>query len=289
MNALGSAVTMTLFEPELPDLAATPTVRVRLDVAYDGTNFHGYAENVGVRTVAGVLREALERVLRHKVELTGAGRTDRGVHARGQVVTFDAHAERFDPVALQRSLNKLLGPAISVGAVGVAADDFDARFSATARLYRYRVLNTPAIDPLLARSVWHVGEPLDLNAMRLAADPLIGEHDFSSFCRRPSVARGGAAESGEHGPPIAGGVEVSLCRQVRRAVWRDRGEGLLEFEIEASSFCHQMVRSIVGTLVEMGLGRRRAGEMVGIIAARDRNAAGRMAPPQGLILWEVRY
>jgi tRNA pseudouridine38-40 synthase len=265
---------MTLFEPELPDLAATPTVRVRLDVAYDGTNFHGYAENVGVRTVAGVQREALERVLRHKVELTGAGRTDRGVHARGQVVTFDAHAERFDPVALQRSLNKLLGPAIAVRAVGVAADDFDARFSATARLYRYRVLNTPAIDPLLARSVWHVSEPLDLNAMRLAADPLIGEHDFSSFCRRPATAEG---------------VEVSLCRQVRRAVWRDCGEGLLEFEIEASSFCHQMVRSVVGTLVEMGLGRRRAGEMVGIIAARDRNAAGRMAPPQGLILWEVRY
>jgi tRNA pseudouridine38-40 synthase len=276
---------MTLFEPELPDLTATPTVRVRLDVAYDGTGFHGFAENVGVRTVAGVLREALEKVLRHKVELTGAGRTDRGVHARGQVVTFDAHAERFDPVALQRALNKLLGPAIALRAATVVADDFDARFSATARVYRYRILNAPATDPLLARSVWHVAEPLDLNAMRLGADPLIGEHDFSSFCRRPSAATSGAKRD-EGG---SGAAEISLCRKVRRAVWRDAGDGMLEFEIEASSFCHQMVRSIVGTLVEMGLGRRKAGEMVGIVAARDRGAAGRLAPPQGLVLWEVEY
>ena len=272
---------MTLFEPELP-AAAMPTVRVRIDLAYDGTTFHGYAENVGVRTVAGVLREALERVLRHQVELTGAGRTDRGVHARGQVVTFDAKAERFDAVALQRSLNKLLGPAIAVRAVTVAEDGFDARFSATARVYRYRVLNTTANDPLLARSVWHVSEPLDLNAMRLGADPLIGDHDFSAFCRRPSTS----AKSTDDGSDAA---EVSLCRDVRRAVWRDCGDGLLEFEIEVSSFCHQMVRSVVGTLVEMGLGRRKAGEMVGIIAARDRSAAGRLAPPQGLVLWQVKY
>jgi len=261
---------VTLFEPELPDASAVPTVRVRIDVAYDGTGFHGFAENVGVRTVAGTLREALERVLGHRIELTGAGRTDRGVHARGQVVTFDASADRFDPVSLTRSLNKLLGPAIAVRSAAVAPEGFDARFSAVARVYRYRILNTPVHDPLLARVVWHVPTPLDLNAMRIGADALIGEHDFSSFCRKPDG-------------------EASLVRRVLRTCWTDRGEGLLEFEIEAQSFCHQMVRSIVGTLVDMGLGKRKAGEMLAILAARDRNVAGRVAPPQGLVLWEVRY
>jgi tRNA pseudouridine38-40 synthase len=266
---------MTLFEPELPDVSAAPSVRVRVDLAYDGTGYHGFAENVGVRTVAGCLREAIERVLGHRVDLTAAGRTDRGVHARGQVVSFDARQAGFDANALAKSLNKLLGPAIAVHGVSVVDDDFDARFSATARVYRYRVWNHPVHDPLLARSAWHVAEPLDLNALRLGADPLIGEHDFSSFCRKPPAAPDGSAPS--------------LQRAIRRTRWSEPGDGLLVFEIEASSFCHQMVRSVVGTLVDMGLGRRKAGEMLGIIAARDRHAAGRLAPPHGLVLWEVRY
>jgi tRNA pseudouridine38-40 synthase len=265
---------MTLFEPELPG-AVAPTVRVRLDVAYDGTPFHGFAENPGVRTVAGSLREAIERVLGHRVELTGAGRTDRGVHARGQVVSFDARADGFDATALARSLNKLLGPHIAVRAAAVVEPTFDARFSATGRVYRYRVLNTHVHDPLLARNAWHVAEPLDLNALRLGADPLVGEHDFSSFCRRPAAGPDGAAPT--------------LKRRVRRAGWSREGDDLLVFEIEANAFCHQMVRSVVGTLVDMGLARRKAGEMLGILAATDRHAAGRVAPPHGLILWQVRY
>jgi tRNA pseudouridine38-40 synthase len=266
---------VTLFDPELPDAAPAPTVRVRLDVAYDGTGFHGFADNPGVRTVAGCLREAIERVLGHRIELTGAGRTDRGVHARGQVVTFDARADGLDLPALARSLNKLLGPAIAVHGTAVVPDTFDARFSATGRTYRYRVRNRPVHDPLIARTTWHVAEPLDLGALRLGCDPLIGEHDFSSFCRKP--------------PPLPDGSPASLNRRVRRAQWREGDDGLLVFEIEANAFCHQMVRSIVGTLVDMGLGRRKAGEMLGILAARDRHAAGRLAPPHGLVLWEVRY
>jgi tRNA pseudouridine38-40 synthase len=266
---------VTLFDPELPEATAAPTVRVRLDLAYDGTGYHGFAENPGVRTVAGCLREAIERVLGHRVELTAAGRTDRGVHARGQVVSFDAHEAGLDLVPLARSLNKLLGPQIAIGAASVVDADFDARFSATARVYRYSIVNQPVHDPLVARTAWHVAEPLDVNAMRLAADALIGEHDFSSFCRRP--------------PAAPDGTPASLQRAVRRVRWTVEGEGRLHFEIEASSFCHQMVRSVVGTLVDMGLGRRKAGEMLGIIAARDRHAAGRLAPPHGLVLWEVRY
>ena len=265
---------MTLFDPE-PPRPGEPTARVRMLVAYDGTGFHGYAENPGVRTVAGTLREALERVLGHAIELTGAGRTDRGVHAFGQVVSFATRAEGFDPVALGRSLNKLVRPAIAVRTLDRVPDDFNARYSATGRVYRYRVLNTSVHDPFLARFAWHVPQPLDLAALRVASDPIVGEHDFAAFCRRPS--------------PAPDGTELSLRRTVSRATWRDSGDGMLEFEIAANAFCHQMVRSLTGTLIEVGLGRRRAAEMLAILRSRDRAFAGRVAPPEGLTLWEVRY
>lgn len=265
---------MTLFDPE-PPRPFEPTVRVRMTVAYDGTPFHGYAENPGVRTVAGTLREALERVLGHVIELVGAGRTDRGVHAAGQVVSFDTRADGFDPVALGRSLNKLVGPSIAARSIAEVPSAFSARYSATSRVYRYRVLNTPVHDPFRSRFAWHVAQPLDLAALRLASDPIVGSHDFAAFCRRPPIA--------------ADGFVASLQRTVLYARWSDCGDGLLEFEIAATAFCHQMVRALTGTIVEMGLGRRRAGEMLGILQSRDRANAGRVAPPEGLTLWEVRY
>jgi len=243
---------------------------MRLTLAYDGSGFHGFAMQPGVRTVGGALASALERYLRHTVELTCAGRTDTGVHAWGQVVSFDARAD-VDPVALHRALNRALKPAVVVRAVEVAPPGFDARRAATSRRYRYTVLNDPLPDPFTSGTAWHVAAPLDLTAMRLACDPFYGEHDFSSFCRRP---------------PGPGG---SLVRFVRDASWVDAGDGVLRFEIEASSFCHQMVRSIVGTMVEVGLGKRKAGEMTTIIRSRSRGAAGVMAPAHGLCLWVVRY
>jgi tRNA pseudouridine38-40 synthase len=249
-------------------------MRIRLTVAYDGSDFSGFASNPGVRTVGGTLAAALERVLGHPVELTCAGRTDAGVHAWGQVVSFDTWGEPVDPTLLQRSVNRQCGPRIVVREAGVAPEGFDARRSARSRRYRYTVLNRPVADPFLAATTWHVDEPLDLPAMRLACDPLIGEHDFSSFCRRPRTSSGA--------PP-------SLVRRVLGAGWRDLGDGLLRFEIEATSFCHQMVRSVVGTLVETGTGRKRAGEVRAIVEARDRSAAGQLAPAHGLCLWEVRY
>jgi tRNA pseudouridine38-40 synthase len=245
--------------------------------AYNGAGFHGLAAQPGLRTVAGVLGEALERALRHRVELALAlaGRTDAGVHAWGQVASFDTTAAHFRPEQLQRTLNKLCGPAIAVRELVAAADGFDARFSARSRVYRYTVLNRAVPDPFLAPTTWQVAEPLELAALRLGCDALIGEHDFSSFCRRPRGAEG-------QPPP-------SLVRRVIDARWTSVGDGVLRFEIEGSAFCHQMVRSIVGTLVEMGLGRRRPGEMAAILRARDRGAAGQMAPARGLCLWEVRY
>jgi tRNA pseudouridine38-40 synthase len=258
----------------LPSGPLGPLVRVRLTVAYDGTGFSGFAPNPGVKTVGGQLRTSLERILRHQVPITCAGRTDAGVHGWGQVVTFDADAS-VDLESLVRSLNRMCGPAIVVRKARLMPADFDARRSATGRSYRYTVLNTPTPDPLRARTVWHVPEKLDLSVMRLGCDALIGTHDFSSFCRKPKVAPGDEAPS--------------MVRDVRNAEWLDLGEGVLRFDISASSFCQQMVRAIVGTLVDMGLGKRTPGEMRSILEARERSAASGVAPPHGLVLWDVSY
>lgn len=258
---------MTLFDP--------PTVRVKLVVAYDGAGFHGFAAQPGLPTVGGTLAETIERVLGHPVELTCAGRTDAGVHGWGQVVSFDADAARFDPEKLRSAVNGLCGPAIVVRSASVAADGFDARFDARSRRYRYTVLNRPVPDPFLAATSWWVPQPLDLDRLRLGCDPLIGEHDFTSFCR--SDGR-------------------SLVRRVLDARWEavvedgeDGEDGVLRFWIEATAFCHQMVRSIVGTLVDVGLGKRTAADVAAALRARDRSAAGPVAPPHGLVLWHVRY
>jgi tRNA pseudouridine38-40 synthase len=259
---------VTLFEPEaVSAVPAGPVVRVRVTVAYDGTRFRGFAVQPGQRTVGGELAAAIGKVLGHPVELTCAGRTDAGVHAWGQVVSFDAAATDGGPdlAVLQRSVNKMLGPEVVVRDAAVAEAGFDARHSAVARSYRYTVLNRAVPDPFLVRTAWHVETPLDVRAMQLACDPIIGEHDFSSFCRRPAP-------------------DVGLTRRVLDAGWDDLGDGLL-----ANAFCHQMVRSLVGTMVDVGRGRKRAGDVAWIIRAGDRSAAGSPAPPHGLCLWAVHY
>jgi tRNA pseudouridine38-40 synthase len=255
------------------------TRNVRLTVAYDGTEFRGFAESAGVRTVMGELRSAVETVVRRPVELTGAGRTDAGVHGWGQVVSGEL-PDSTDLRRLQRSVNGLCAPDIAVRDVEWVDATFSARFSAASRTYRYHVWNDRAPNPLLARTTWHVPQALDVVAMNSAAQPLIGEHDFSSFCRRPK--------------PGQGFDEPSLVRHVHHARWtfaadEHWGEALLRFEITASSFCHQMVRSVVGTLVDVGLARRPSDSMVPTLLALDRSAAGQIAPPTGLVLWSVDY
>jgi tRNA pseudouridine38-40 synthase len=251
--------------------------RVRLVVGYDGAPFRGFALSPGVRTVVGDLAAAIATVVRQPVELTGAGRTDAGVHAWGQVVSGDLPADT-DLTDLARRLNKLCAPAIAVRHAEWVADDFHARFSARWREYHYDVWNAPSPNPLLAGRAWFVPQPLSLWAMQTACDPLLGEHDFTSFCRRPKT---------DEGQP-----EPSLVRRVFSARWSevDGWNGArLRFEIRANAFCHQMVRSIVGTLVDIGLQRASPGDMRGILVARDREAAGQVAPPEGLVLWEVGY
>lgn len=252
-----------------------PSVRVRMTVAYNGAGFSGFASNPGARTVGGVITDALERVLGHQIVLSCAGRTDAGVHANGQVISFDTDHPRLDLQRLSRSINKICAPSIAVRDATIVDRDFDARFSAVSRYYRYTVLNRDVPNPFFAETTWRVEKPLDIRALRLGCDPLIGTHDFSSFCRSPKRA--------------VGTRERSMVRRVTFARWHDLGDGLLRFDIEAGAFCHQMVRSIVGTLVEMGSGKKRAGEMRTILESKNRAAAGPIAPPQGLMLWEVRY
>ena len=243
--------------------------RLKLVVAYDGTDFHGFAAQPEVRTVAGVLSKALEKVLRHPVELACAGRTDTGVHAWGQVVSLEAEPG-VDPWRLQSALNGMLAPEVVVRSCETVDAAFDARHSARWRSYRYTIVNRPSADPFLARYAWWVSEPLDRRLLRLAGDPFVGEHDFSAFCRK--------------GPEGSTAV-----RRVTRSHWSDLGEGVLRYEITGTAFCWQMVRSIVGTMVEAGRGKRRPGDIMSILRSRDRAEAGQLAPPHGLCLWEVGY
>lgn len=254
---------MTLFDG--PD-----RTRVRMTVAYDGTAFHGFASQPDVRTVSATLGKAIERVLRHPVELSVAGRTDAGVHAWGQVVSFEADPG-LDPWRLAGSVNGQLGPEVVVRECEFAPADFDARHSARARSYRYTIVNRKQPDPFRARFAWWVPEPLDLAALRLGADPFVGEHDFASFCRK------------------ANNPQAGTTRRVLESQWVDEGDGVLRYEIRAHAFCWQMVRSVVGTLVDVGTGKLRPGDVRAIFRRRDRAAAGQVAPPHGLCLWNVEY
>jgi tRNA pseudouridine38-40 synthase len=266
---------MTLFDEESVaelDAPASTSTRWKLVVAYDGTGFRGYATQPDVRTVEGVLAEALSKVLRHAVTgMTCAGRTDAGVHAWGQVVSFDAGPDtELVPDDLRASLNGMLAPEVVVRSVEPVDGDFDARRSAQWRTYTYAVVNRPVPDPFLARYAWWVPEPLDLPALRLGADPFVGEHDFAAFCRK--------------GPEGS-----TTTRRVLSSRWVAAEDGLLRYEVTATAFCWQMVRSIVGTLVDVGAGRIRPGDVLRIVRSRDRAAAGRLAPPHGLCLSEVGY
>ena len=240
----------------------------RLDIGYDGSGFHGYARNPGVRTVQGDLEAALAKITGAEVKTAVAGRTDAGVHARGQVVSFGVDAE-LDLDRTVRSLQSMLGQEVAVRSLVEADDGFDARRSAQSRIYRYLIDDSPVPDPLTRVAVWHVAATLDVEAMNTAAAAFVGLHDFASLCR---------AQEGK-----------TTMRTVLRAEW-SRPDSLLVYEVEAKAFCHQMVRSMVEVCVEVGRGRLDAGEVPVILEALDRNAAPRgAAPPHGLVLEQVVY
>jgi tRNA pseudouridine38-40 synthase len=241
---------------------------IKLVLAYDGTDFHGWARQPRVRTIQGVLEDALSRLLSEPPRLSVAGRTDAGVHAEGQVASFVA-PEDLQPDRVQRMLNGLFAPEIVVLRAARAADGFDARHSATGREYRYLIDTGELPNPFTARFVWHRPGRLALGPMRRAARLLIGEHDFASFCRAPERPA----------------TTVRLVRRLTVNVAADR----LEIRTAANGFLHQMVRSVVGTLVAVGERRLEADSMPQILGARSRDAAGPVAPPHGLALVRVTY
>jgi len=242
---------------------------LKLVIAYEGTGFHGFAAQRDQRTVESELRGVLEPVLRGPVVLKCAGRTDTGVHAWGQVVSCAA-PDGVDVVKVARAITGQLGPEVVVRSAELVDGDFDARRSAHWRGYRYTIVNRDTPDPFLARTAWWVNTPLDLSLLRLGADPFLGEHDFASFCRARTV-------------------RSTTTRRVLDSRWVDLGDGVLRYEIRATAFCWHMVRSIVGTLVDVGMGKITPGDVLRILRARDRAAAGDVAPPVGLCLWEVGY
>ena len=267
--------------PEPHGSAWATTVRLRLDLAYDGTDFSGWARQPGLRTVQQELETALGTVLRlpGQVRATCAGRTDAGVHARGQVAHADVPEETLraagGPVRLVRRLSGVLPADVRVRAVRLAPEGFDARWSARSRTYAYRVSDAPGgADPLLRHHVLqhprHGGGDLDLDAMNAAAQPLLGEHDFSSFCRQR---------------PGASSVRTLLALEWQR----EAGTGLAVMWITADAFCHSMVRSVVGALLPVGDGRRPVEWPAGILAGRRRDPDADVAPSVGLTLERVAY
>ncbi len=240
---------------------------VRLEVEYDGARFSGWAAQPDRRTCEGVLGRALELILRTPIELRVAGRTDTGVHASGQVASFATDAD-LDLRRLVRGLGGVLPPDIIVRGATFAAPGFDARASAIGRSYEYRVLVGPR-SPLRRARVLHHPQPLDLVAMNLAAAACLGRHDFTA-CTPTKT---------EH---------VFFERTVRRCVWETRGDELV-FCIEADAFLRNMVRILVGTMLEIGRGSRPAAQMAELVAGAARAAAGRTAPAHPLTLVAVRY
>ena len=245
---------------------------IRLLLAYDGTGFRGWAaqRDPSIRTIEGELRGHLLRVLGDVSKIAVAGRTDAGVHARGQVASFTTAAPaRMTPARIQAAVNGGMAPEVVVREAAQAPPGFDARFSATARAYRYVIDLAEVADPFTARFVWHRPGALALAPMRAAARLLIGERDFTSFCRHP-------------------GGDRSTVRDLQRLTVARDGSTLV-IGARANAFLHQMVRSLVGTLVAVGEGRIDPGAMPAILAARDRAAAWHLAPAGGLTLERVTY
>jgi tRNA pseudouridine38-40 synthase len=233
----------------------------RLLIEYDGTEFAGWARQPGLRTVEGVLGDGLERVLRRNVALTVAGRTDRGVHARGQVAS---HAG--EPAAA-RSLNGVLPPDVRVIASERAADGFDARRDALSRTYRYRVFTRSALSPFERGRACHWPQPLDRGLLERLAATVVGSHDFTAFTPTQT----------DH---------VHFEREVMRAEWREAGEHVLEFWIEADTFMRRMVRTLVGTMLG---GEHDDQALRTLLEGRPREEAGETAPAAGLYLESVKY
>ena len=256
---------------QMPDPASVMV----LTLAYNGELFHGFArQREGLLTVQSLLEDALTRRFRRPVEVVCAGRTDAGVHARGQVVSFEMQEGEKPSGLLMRSLNGLMKPGVVVTDARRARAGFSARFDAQTREYRYRVVDGPIPPLALEAFAWHVRKELDLDAMRRAAALLAGQHDFESFCLTDS-AKGRNT------------VRTIDSIDIERAV--ELGEEYIEVRVVGKAFLHSMVRTMVGTLYQVGVGAHEPEWVSDVLAARSRASAGQTAPAKGLTFWHVEY
>jgi len=267
-------MTPPVMEPDNHFSNGPALARVRLFVTYHGAFFHGFASNNESPTVEDALVEAMSTIARIPVRISTAGRTDTGVHARQQVISLDlpsnTHLESF-----VRGVNSLCAPNVAVFDAQWVDDSFDARRSATWRRYRYFVCNQPTPNPLVKDFAWYVHRPLSVPLMNLAADAFIGHHDFSAFCRRETTPDGQEPKS--------------MMRYLLDLKWTEEGEASLVCEIRANAFCHQMVRGLVGFMVDVGLKKRPHSDAMAVLVAKGRAHGSRVAPAHGLVLWDVGY
>jgi tRNA pseudouridine38-40 synthase len=246
-----------------------PPRQIRLVVEYDGTSLCGWQRQANGPTVQGHLEEALGKLLTHEVSVLGASRTDAGVHARGQVACFRT-ARQIPLHGIRRGLNSMLPRQIAVLDAAEVPDDFHPRFSATGKHYRYTILVRPDRSPRWRDRAWHHSEPLSIEAMAAAAAPLLGEHDFAAFRAAGCSAR-------------------TTTRRIEAIELSVPDPELLVIDVRGNAFLRNMVRILVGTLVEVGAGDRPPGQVAEILASRDRTRAGITAPAPGLELMEVQY
>lgn len=242
---------------------------IRLLLEYDGTRYHGWQRQADVLTIQEVLETAVARLTQTPVALIGSGRTDAGVHARGQVANFRT-TSAIPLRAFHQGLNSLLPRDIAVLSAAEAPPEFHARKSARAKTYEYRILTRPNRSPLNHHYTWWIALPLDLTAMAGAAAFLPGEHDFTAF-------------------RASGSDNINPVRRVLAASWREEPGGWLTFTITATGFLRGMVRSMVGTMVEVGRGKAPPTILAELLTSGARHLAGPTAPPQGLYLVEVFY
>jgi tRNA pseudouridine38-40 synthase len=242
---------------------------IKLTIEYDGTGYHGWQIQPNRRTIQGVLQERIETMTKEPISLIASGRTDAGVHALGQVANFRTES-RIPLDAIKRGLNSLLPDDIAIQRVEAVRDNFHARFSARSKLYEYRVLNSLVPSPIQRNFSWHVSRRLDLEAMRRTAQMLLGTHDFSSFR---------SAHTDNLNP-----VRTLMKMEIQK-----KRHHMIAIRLRADAFLKQMVRNIVGTLVDIGRGKIDPEAMEAILHARNRPSAGMTAPPWGLFLVEVEY
>ena len=243
-------------------------MKIRITLEYDGLNYSGWQLQAGQDSIQARLEAVLERIFSEKIRVHGSGRTDAGVHARGQVAAFDL-PRHFAPAELQRAMNSLLPPDIAIIEASVASDDFDPRRDARIRVYEYRVINQDRRSAFDFRYAWLVPAPLELAAMNAAAQRFVGEHDFAAF-------------------RSLGSEEKTTLRRVFVSAWSRDGNRYI-YRVEASGFMRHMVRTMVATMVAVGRGKLAPAQVTALIESRERALTPASAPPCGLFLVEVRY